>query len=210
MNIKICIFHCSSLLNNSIFGKPEANVVKLPNVSASIPQLKACIQELRDKGYNVPLYPDEPKNEEEVKIQAKYATILGSAVNPVLREGNSDRRVAAPVKAYAQKNPHRMGAWSRASRTHVAHMTRGDFYGSELSTTLMDATDVTIEIVDKEGKVTVLKDKVPLQAGEVIDASCMDVAQLKKFFDSELEDALKTETLFSLVSFDEYQQLCFM
>jgi isocitrate dehydrogenase len=136
---------------------PEAVIVKLPNVSASIPQLDACIAELRSKGYDVPLYPHEPKDEEEEKIKARYASVLGSAVNPVLREGNSDRRVAAPVKAYAQKNPHKMGIWSKASRTHVAHMEKGDFFASEQSTTMKDATEVSIEHVAPDGTVTVLK-----------------------------------------------------
>ena len=138
--------------------KPDAIVVKLPNVSASIPQLNGCIAELRSKGFDVPLYPAEPKDEEEKEIKARYATVLGSAVNPVLREGNSDRRVAAPVKAYAQKNPHKMGNWSKGSRTHVAHMDKGDFYGSEQSTTVKEATDVVIQHVAPDGTVTVLKE----------------------------------------------------
>jgi isocitrate dehydrogenase len=137
---------------------PEAIVVKLPNVSASIPQLDACIAELRLKGYDVPMFPHEPKTEEEKAIRSRYATVLGSAVNPVLREGNSDRRVAAPVKAYAQKNPHKMGIWSKASRTHVAHMDDGDFFSSEQSTTVKDATDVVIEHLAPDGTVTVLKE----------------------------------------------------
>jgi isocitrate dehydrogenase len=138
--------------------QPDAVVVKLPNISASIPQLDACIAELRSKGYDVPLYPHEPVDDEERAIKARYATVLGSAVNPVLREGNSDRRVAAPVKAYAQKNPHKMGIWSKACRTHVAHMDKGDFFGSEQSATVKDATDVVIEHVSPDGTVTVLKD----------------------------------------------------
>ena len=137
---------------------PEAVVVKLPNVSASIPQLDACIAELRGKGYDVPLYPHDPKDEADRSIQARYAAVLGSAVNPVLREGNSDRRVAAPVKAYAQKNPHKMGIWSKACRTHVAHMEKGDFFSSEQSTTMEAATDVVIEHVSPDGTVTVLKE----------------------------------------------------
>lgn len=138
--------------------QPDAVIVKLPNISASIPQLDACIAELRSKGYDVPLYPHEPADDEECAIQARYATVLGSAVNPVLREGNSDRRVAAPVKAYAQKNPHKMGIWSKACRTHVAHMDKGDFFGSEQSTIMKDATDVIIEHVAPDGTVTVLKE----------------------------------------------------
>ena len=177
---------------------PEAIVVKLPNVSASIPQLDGCIAELRSKGYDVPLYPHEPKNDEERAIQARYATVLGSAVNPVLREGNSDRRVAAPVKAYAQKNPHKMGIWSKASRTHVAHMDKGDFFASEQSTTMKDATDVIIEHVAPDGTVTVLKDSTKLQAGEVIDASTMSVEELCNFYEREISDAKENDILLSL------------
>jgi isocitrate dehydrogenase len=179
--------------------KPEANIVKLPNISASIPQLEACIKELRSKGYDVPLYPMEPKDEEDRAIQAKYSKVLGSAVNPVLREGNSDRRVAAPVKAYAQKNPHRLGIWSKASRTHVAHMTTGDFYGNELSTTMPEATNVIIELLGHDGSTTVLKESTPLEAGEVIDASCMSVKKLCDFYELEISEAKETELLLSLV-----------
>lgn len=178
---------------------PEANIVKLPNVSASIPQLEACIKELRSKGYDVPLYPMEPKDEEERAIQKKYSKVLGSAVNPVLREGNSDRRVAAPVKAYAQKNPHRLGIWSKASRTHVAHMTNGDFYGSEQSTTVAEATDVEIELLGHDGSVEVLKESLPLEAGEVIDASFMNVKELCAYYEQEISEAKETELLLSLV-----------
>lgn len=177
---------------------PEAVVVKLPNVSASIPQLDACISELRGKGYDVPLYPHEPKTEEDKEIQARYATVLGSAVNPVLREGNSDRRVAAPVKAYAQKNPHKMGIWSKASRTHVAHMDKGDFFASEQSTTVEDATDVVIEHVAPDGTVTVLKESTKLEAGEVIDASTMSVQDLCEFYEREISDAKDNDILLSL------------
>mmetsp|Transcript_28659 Transcript_28659/g.40288 ORF Transcript_28659/g.40288 Transcript_28659/m.40288 type:complete len:804 (-) Transcript_28659:187-2598(-) len=177
---------------------PEANIVKLPNVSASIPQLDECIHELRDKGYDVPLYPFEPKNAEEQEIQDRYAKILGSAVNPVLREGNSDRRVAPPVKAYAQKNPHRMGIWSKASRTHVSHMSDGDFYSSEKSTCVSAATDVSIEHVASDGTVTVLKESVPLEEKEVIDASRMSCAELCEFFEEEISDAKETELMLSL------------
>jgi len=177
---------------------PEANVVKLPNISASIPQLEACIKELRAKGFDVPLYPSEPEDEEEMAIQTKYATVLGSAVNPVLREGNSDRRVAGPVKAYAQKNPHKMGIWSKASRTHVAHMDKGDFYGSEQSTTMKAATDVIIEHTSSDGTVTVLKVSTPLQEKEVIDAASISVKELVAFFDREIEEAKETDILLSL------------
>lgn len=177
---------------------PEANIVKLPNISASIPQLMAAIKELRDKGYDVPLYPEEPQTDEEKEIQAKYHTVTGSAVNPVLREGNSDRRVAGPVKAYAQKNPHKMGLWSKASRTHVAHMTKGDFYSSERSTTIMSPTSVTIELVDADGEITTLKESVALQAGEVIDAATLSVEELTKFYETEIEEAKSSDLLFSL------------
>jgi len=177
---------------------PDAVVVKLPNVSASIPQLDACIAELRSKGYDVPLYPHEPQDDEEKSIQARYATVLGSAVNPVLREGNSDRRVAAPVKTYAQKNPHKMGIWSKASRTHVAHMDKGDFFSSEQSTTVKDATDVQIEHVAPDGTVTVLKESTKLEAGEVIDASTMSVEDLCEFYEREISDAKENDILLSL------------
>lgn len=178
--------------------KPDAIIVKLPNVSASIPQLNACIAELRSKGYDVPLYPAEPKNEEEKEIRDRYATVLGSAVNPVLREGNSDRRVAAPVKAYAQKNPHKMGNWSKGSRTHVAHMDKGDWYGSEQSTTVKDATDVIIQHVAPDGTVTVLKESTKLQAGEVIDAATMSVDELCAFYEREIQDAKDNDIMLSL------------
>ena len=177
---------------------PDANIVKLPNISASIPQLEACIKELRDKGYDVPLYPHEPEDDCEENTKARYASVLGSAVNPVLREGNSDRRVAEPVKAYAQKNPHKLGIWSKASRTHVAFMNKGDFYSNEKSTVAKDATDVTIELTDDQGSVKVLKESIPLQAGEVFDATFMDVKELCDYFEREITEAKETELLLSL------------
>ena len=187
-----------SYLGN-ICKTPDAIVVKLPNVSASIPQLDACIAELRLKGYDVPIFPHEPKTDDEKSIRARYATVLGSAVNPVLREGNSDRRVAAPVKAYAQKNPHKMGIWSKASRTHVAHMDDGDFFSSEQSTTMKDATSVKIEHMSHEnGVVTVLKDSTKLQAGEVIDAATMNVKELCEFYEREITEAKEADILLSL------------
>ena len=187
-----------SYLGN-ICKTPDAIVVKLPNVSASIPQLDACIAELRLKGYDVPIFPHEPKTDDEKSIRARYATVLGSAVNPVLREGNSDRRVAAPVKAYAQKNPHKMGIWSKASRTHVAHMDDGDFFSSEQSTTMKDATSVIIEHMSHEnGVVTVLKDSTKLQAGEVIDAATMNVKELCEFYEREITEAKEADILLSL------------
>jgi len=178
---------------------PEANIVKLPNVSASIPQLEACIKELRSKGYDVPLYPMEPKDADEQEIQKRYSKVLGSAVNPVLREGNSDRRVAAPVKAYAQKNPHRLGIWSKASRTHVAHMDRGDFFDTEQSTIMDKPTSVVIELVEDDGTTTVLKEGVKLEAGEVIDAASMSIKELCEFYEQEISEAKETELLLSLV-----------
>jgi len=178
--------------------KPEANIIKLPNVSASIPQLKAAIKELQSQGYKLPEYPEEPKTAEEKVLFARYAKVLGSAVNPVLREGNSDRRVAKAVKEYAKKHPVKLGAWSPESKTHVSHMTSGDFYHSEKSTTVAKATDVKFEFVDKAGKVTVLKEKLSLLAGEVLDGSFMNVRTLRKFIAEQIEDAKKKDVLFSV------------
>lgn len=177
---------------------PEANIIKLPNISASVPQLKAAIKELQSQGYSVPDYPEEPKTESEKEIKARYSKVLGSAVNPVLREGNSDRRAAASVKNYARKNPHKMGAWSPDSKAHVAHMSSGDFYGSEKSTTVTQSGPVKIEFVGQDGKTAVLKEKITLQAGEVIDAAVMSCRALRKFFEEQIEDAKKSGVLFSL------------
>ena len=178
---------------------PAANVIKLPNVSASIPQLEACIAELQEQGYAVPDYPAEPANADEEKIKARYAKVLGSAVNPVLREGNSDRRVAAPVKSFAQKNPHKMGEWSAESKTHVSHMEAGDFFASEQSHTCASPCSVRIEHVDAAtGAATTLKAKTPLQAGEVIDSAFMSVGQLQAFLEKEIVDAKSKDILFSL------------
>ncbi len=177
---------------------PDANIIKLPNISASIPQLKAAIKELQEKGYKVPDYPEEPKTDAEKDIKSRYAKVLGSAVNPVLREGNSDRRAPASVKQYAQKNPHRMGAWAPDSKTHVAHMDRGDFRNNEKSLTISEATDARIEFVDESGNVTVLKDKVPLLAGEVLDATFMSRNALRTFLSAQIEDAKRQGILFSL------------
>ena len=177
---------------------PEANIIKLPNVSASIPQLKAAIKELQSQGYNLPDYPEAPQTEAEKALNARYAKVLGSAVNPVLREGNSDRRVARAVKEYAKKHPHKMGAWKPESKSHVAHMTGGDFYHSEKSVTLDKATSVKIEFVDQFGAVTVLKEKLPLQAGEVLDGTFMNVRALRKFIAEQIEDAKKQDVLFSV------------
>ena len=178
--------------------KPEANIIKLPNISASLPQLKAAIKELQEKGYKVPDYPEDPKTDAEKEIKARYAKVLGSAVNPVLREGNSDRRAAASVKNYAKKHPHKMGAWSADSKTHVAHMTGGDFYGSEKSVTVNEATTVRIEFVGQDGKTTVLKEKTNLKAGEVMDSSVMNRNALRKFYAEQVADAKKQGVLFSL------------
>jgi len=177
---------------------PDANVIKLPNISASIPQLAAAIAELQAKGYNIPDYPSDPSSPEEQAIKAAYAKVLGSAVNPVLREGNSDRRVAAPVKDYAKAHPHSMGAWSKDSKSHVASMTDGDFFGSELSYTCPKPTTVTIKHVAGDGSETVLKEGLSLLEGEVIDASCMSAAKLEAFLDEQIEDASKQGVLFSL------------
>ncbi|HEU0282966.1 MAG TPA: NADP-dependent isocitrate dehydrogenase [Gallionella sp.] len=171
--------------------KPEANIIKLPNISASVPQLKAAIKELQSHGYNVPDFPENPQNDAEKEIKARYGKVLGSAVNPVLREGNSDRRAALSVKNFARKHPHRMGKWSPDSRTHVAHMSGGDFYGSEKSVTVSEAGPVRIEFAGDDGKVTVLKEKTTLKAGEVIDASAMSCRALRKFYAEQIEEAKK-------------------
>jgi len=178
--------------------KPDANIVKLPNVSASIPQLKAAITELQGQGYDIPSYPDEAENDDEAAIKAKYSKILGSAVNPVLREGNSDRRAPAAVKAFARKHPHSMGKWSQASRTHVAHMRHGDFYDAETSTVIEKAGNVRIELLEENGKTTVLKEKTALIEGEVIDGMFMSVKALREFFEEEMEGAKNAGLLFSL------------
>ncbi len=179
---------------------PEANIIKLPNISASIPQLREAIAELRGKGYNIPDYPDEPSTEEERALQARFGVVLGSAVNPVLREGNSDRRAAASVKAFARKHPHKgMRAWPKSgSLTRVAHMKDKDFYGSEKSTTVGAATNVRIEFVDPAGAVKVLKKSLPLLAGEVIDCAVMNVAALRRFYAEQMAAAKADNVLLSL------------
>ncbi len=178
--------------------RPEANIIKLPNISASVPQLKAAIKELQGKGYNVPDYPDSDATPADKAIRARYGKVLGSAVNPVLREGNSDRRAAGAVKQYARNNPHKMGVWSPDSKSHVAFMSGGDFYGSEVATTVVAATDARIELVGTDGAVTVLKAKTPLQAGEIIDASTMSRKALRGFYAEQIEDARNKGVLFSL------------
>ncbi len=177
---------------------PEANIIKLPNISASIPQLQGAIKELQALGYDIPDYPEDPKNDEERDIKARYAKVLGSAVNPVLREGNSDRRVAAPVKEYAQKHPHSMGAWSADSKSHVASMSEGDFYSSEQSVVIETAGDVKIEFTGDDGETHVLKEQTPVLAGEVIDATVMSCNALRTFFEQAMQDAKAQGVLLSL------------
>ncbi len=177
---------------------PDANIIKLPNISASVPQLKAAIAELQSQGFALPDFPDEPDSAEEKDIRARYAKVLGSAVNPVLREGNSDRRVAAAVKQFARNNPHSMGAWSTESTSHVAHMSDGDFYGSEQSVIVDDAGDLVIEFVGDDGEVTVLRESVPVQKDEVIDCSVMNTSALREFLAAEIDDAKDKGLLFSL------------
>ncbi|RZZ88417.1 NADP-dependent isocitrate dehydrogenase [Pseudoxanthomonas winnipegensis] len=177
---------------------PEANIIKLPNISASVPQLKAAIKELQDQGYPLPAYPDEPKTDAEKDAKARYDRVKGSAVNPVLREGNSDRRAPLSVKNYARKHPHRMGKWSSDSKTHVAHMESGDFYGSERSATLGAAGALKITFVGADGGSTVLKDKVAVKQGEVVDASVLSRKALASFIDAQIEDAKAKGVLFSV------------
>ncbi len=177
---------------------PEANVIKLPNISASIPQLKAAIKELQSQGYKIPDYPEEPKDDKERDIKARYDKVKGSAVNPVLREGNSDRRAPLSVKNYAKKHPHKVAPWSPDSKTHVSHMKGGDFRSNEKSMTVPAATEARIEFVGQDGQTTVLKPKLPLQAGEVIDATFMSKGALRQFLEEQIEDAKKQGVLFSL------------
>ncbi|MBP7455083.1 MAG: NADP-dependent isocitrate dehydrogenase [Ottowia sp.] len=178
--------------------KADANIIKLPNISASVAQLKSAIKELQDKGYKVPDYPENPQDDKEKDIRARYNKCIGSAVNPVLREGNSDRRAPRAVKEYARKNPHSMADWSQASRSHVSHMHHGDFYGGEKSMTLDRARDVKMELITKSGKTIVLKPKVHLQDREVIDSMFMSKKALMDFYEQEIEDAYKTGVMFSL------------
>jgi isocitrate dehydrogenase len=177
---------------------PEANIIKLPNISASIPQLTAAIKELQSLGYDIPDYPEDPQTPEEQEIKSRYARVLGSAVNPVLREGNSDRRVAAPVKEYAQKHPHSMGEWSADSKSHVASMSDGDFYSSEKSTVIEKAGDLKIELITDSGETSVLKESTPVLAGEVIDATVMSCTALRAFFEEAIQDAKAEGVLLSL------------
>ena len=177
---------------------PAANIIKLPNISASIPQLTAAIQELQEHGYEIPDFPEEPGTDAEKELRARFAKVLGSAVNPVLREGNSDRRVAAPVKEYARNNPHSMGEWSADSKSHVAHMSGGDFCGSEQSHVMAEVGSVKIELTGEDGQVTLLKEGLALQAGEVIDAAVMSCTALREFLAGEIQAAKEQDVLLSL------------
>ena len=179
-------------------NQPEANIIKLPNISASVPQLKACIVELQQKGYDIPNYPDEPKTDAEKSIKTRYDKIKGSAVNPVLREGNSDRRAPLSVKNFAKKHPHSMGKWASDSKSHVAHMTDGDFYGSEQSVTLSDVGSVNIVLTQKDGQEVVLKSGLKLLAGEIIDAAVLSKKALVSFYEREIENAKAEDVLLSL------------
>lgn len=178
--------------------QPEANIIKLPNISASMPQLKAAIKELQDQGYKLPDYPDAPANDTERDVKARYDKVKGSAVNPVLREGNSDRRAPLSVKNYARKHPHKMGAWTADSKSHVAHMDSGDFYGTEKSALIAEAGDVKIELTAVDGTKTVLKEKTPVKAGEIIDAAVLSTAKLKTFLQAQIDDARAQGVLFSV------------
>ena len=177
---------------------PEANIIKLPNISASVPQLQAAIRELQEQGYALPNYPEDPQNEEEVSVKNRYAKVLGSAVNPVLREGNSDRRAALSVKRFAQNNPPRLKAWNPGSKTRVAHMADGDFFGSEKSAVIENDGNVCIEYAAEDGSVTILKDKVAITRGEVIDSSVMNVRKLRDFYSTQIEESHKDGMLLSL------------
>ena len=177
---------------------PEANIIKLPNISASVPQLKATIKELQNRGFAIPSYPADPTTPEEKEVAAKYNKVKGSAVNPVLREGNSDRRAPKAVKNYAKKNPHRMAPWSKASKTHVATMDSGDFRSNEKSVTIAEATTFQIKHEDVNGKVTTLKSEMPLLAGEVIDSTLMRKNALTSFLAEQVKEAKKNNVLFSL------------
>ena len=178
--------------------RPEANIIKLPNVSASVPQLKEAIKELQGKGYNLPDYPENPQTEEEKEINARYSKVLGSAVNPVLREGNSDRRAPLSVKNFAKKNPHKLGAWAADSKAHVAFMSEGDFYGNEKSVVMDAADELKIELVGADGAVKVLKDKLKVSAGEIVDGTFMSKKALRKFYAEQIEKAKKEGLLLSL------------
>ena len=177
---------------------PDTNIIKLPNISASVPQLKAAISELQSKGYKIPNFPDDPESDEEKLIRQRYGKVLGSAVNPVLREGNSDRRAPPAVKRFAQKHPHSMEKWSQASRTHVSHMHKGDFYDSEKSITMDKACNVSMILETKSGKTIVLKEKIELEKDEVVDSMFMSKKALCEFYEEQMQDAYETGVMFSL------------
>ncbi|MTA41278.1 MAG: NADP-dependent isocitrate dehydrogenase, partial [Actinobacteria bacterium] len=178
--------------------EPTTNIIKLPNISASVPQLKAAIAELQSQGYKLPDFPENPQTGEEKEVRAKYAKVMGSAVNPVLREGNSDRRAPKAVKEYAKKHPHSMGQWTKHSKTEVASMTEGDFFGNEKSVTVAEATAVRVEHVGTDGKVTVLKEKIALKAGEILDATYMSKKKLIAYYEQQIQRARSENVLFSL------------
>src|SRR5690606_18579650 len=179
---------------------PGANIIKLPNISASVPQLTAAVKELQEAGFAVPDYPDEPSDDGERETRARYDKVMGSAVNPVLREGNSDRRAPPSVKQYARNHPHSMGTWSPDSQSHVAHMTAGDLRSNEVSTTVSEAQagDARIELVAEDGSTTVLKERVPLLPGEIVDATVMSREALRGFLAEQVEDAKRRGVLFSV------------
>ena len=177
---------------------PDANIIKLPNISASVPQLKAAIKELQNSGYAIPNYSEDPKTSEEKEIQEKYNKVKGSAVNPVLREGNSDRRAPKAVKNFAKKNPHSMGAWAKDSKTHVATMGSGDFFSNEKSVTILTPGNVKIELVNSAGNISILKEKLTLIEGEIIDATVMNKKALVEFLEAQIKDAKDKNVLFSL------------
>ena len=176
----------------------EANIIKLPNISASIPQLRAAIKELQNNSYALPEYPEEPKNDKEKEIKERYDKVKGSAVNPVLREGNSDRRASRAVKEFAKNHPHSMGVWKADSKSHVSSMRKGDFYGSEKSVVIESAGNIKIEFVGDNGSSTVLKEKTAVLEGEVIDASLMSISELRSFLETQIADAKKKDVLFSV------------
>ena len=185
-------------LLGELTADPTANIIKLPNISASVPQLKAAIAELQAKGFDIPDHPDNPSTDEERDIRARFDRVKGSAVNPVLREGNSDRRAPKAVKEYARSHPHSMGAWTAGSESHVATMSSGDFRSNEQSVTIAADTSLRIEHEAIDGTVSILKDSVPVLAGEIVDSTFMDVAALRAFLDAQIEDARSSGVLFSL------------
>ena len=177
---------------------PDSNIIKLPNISASIPQLKSAILELQSQGYDIPDYPEKIKNETDKDIEIRYQKILGSAVNPILRRGNSDRRVAKAVKDFAKKNPHKLGDWEKNSKTEVVHMTEGDFFSSEKSELIKNADNLKIKMIDENGTSHILKEKIEVKVDDVIDAAKIDIKKLKAFFDSEIQSASKEDVLLSV------------